>query len=613
MRILTLFPPLVASCFRGPHLAPPLLTALLNQERGLSASYIDLNIHAVRRLLNEAFPEVAECIAENCEDSYTRSLLLRIEQLRASRRIHTQLELIRGYLSLAATHYLCKTNSLQKNLDILKADGKDKGSVRFYTRLMQDKIAADQADVYLLSVAFAEQLEAALVCAQTLREQGAQAVYLGGSQITLLEPDQLEQLGALQLFDKICTGYYEAEIAALVTRQTGAADDSGIYQAQPISRENVQLLPRVKFNRDEIRLYFKPLELPVLATKGCYWGKCTFCDYAKMAAYCRPSYLVRDARTIFREIVALRIRYPDANIVLISDGISPALYLQLCRLAIKNRIKINTWSYMLHSEQLTESFFATLQEAGVGFIDFGSESTCDRILELMGKPSRRETILSNFQLAKKYAITAAMNVIIDFPSITYAECQEVIADMRFLTPYVGSFNPQLFHLSSNTPIHELSESLHIVPDSDYCDTGHGLQCREFTTTGGMTPAERDEVIAAIGHICLQQRLEFRTSKLPAMPKNGENYMCLFDAGAFTFSRNGDKYLAVPSLRSEAEITGALAELINAILATANPLQCKIADSEDMDYCFMENRLILQNVLLSELIKLGLILYLRPLS
>ena len=144
-----------------------------------------------------------------------------------------------------------------------------------------------------------------------------------------------------------------------------------------------------------------------------------------MAAYCHPSYLVRDAKKIYREIVTLRMRYPEANIVLISDGISPSLYLQLCRLAIKNGIKINTWSYMLHSEQLTDSFFATLRKAGVSFIDFGSESTCNRILDLMRKPAHRETILDNFVLARKHGIACTMNVIIDFPSITYEECQQV--------------------------------------------------------------------------------------------------------------------------------------------------------------------------------------------
>lgn len=610
MRILTLFPPLVASCLRGPHLAPPLLTALLNQDKDLSAAYLDLNIRAIRSLLSDAFPVVSERIREGCGDSYTRSLLQKVDALTASQRIHSQLELIRVYLSLAAEYFLGKTNSLQKNLEILSNERAGSEGAGFYQNILLENRAVGQAEVFLLSVAFAEQLEAALVFARTLKQQGAGAVFLGGSQITLLEPEQLEQLNALGLFDKVCVGYYEADIVALIKQQASDAT-SEVYRAKAITRDSLHRLPRVAFNRDEIRMYFKPLELPVLATKGCYWGKCTFCDYAKMASYCQPAYLVRDAKHIFREIVALRIRYPKANIVLISDGISPALYLQLCRLAIKNRIKINTWSYMLHSDQLTDSFFETLGRAGVGFIDFGSESTCNRILALMRKPAQRDTIIDNFILAKKHGVASTMNVIIDFPSITYAECQQVINDMRFLMPYVSSFNPQLFHLSSNTPICDLSESLQITPESGYCDTGHGLQCREFTTASGMSAQEREDVVNTVGSLCLEQRLTHRISNVRTSFNTDERCLCYHDAGAFTFVREQQHYLAIPSLRSEVAITNVFSELINCILSAENPLHCTITTAESANYSFTAQEASIASVLMLELIKTGLVLYVKP--
>lgn len=582
MRILTLFPPLVASCFRGPHLAPPLLAVLLNRERDFSASYLDLNIRAVHSLLFDLFPAVSESILEHCDDSHSRSLLRKIDLLNAEGQIYSQLELIRTYLSLASEYFLKRTNSLARNLEVLSPERANSAGVMFYRELLGEAIASEQADVFMISVAFAEQMEAALVFARMFKEQGARSVFLGGSQITLLEPEQIEQVRSLELIDKICVGYYEGKLAELITSHVPGSG-STVHRPKTIRKESIQSLPRVTFNRDEIPMYFEPLELPVLATKGCYWGKCTFCDYAKMAAYCSPGYLVRDAETIFGEIVALRMRYPEANIVLISDGISPSLYLQLCRIAIKNRVKINTWSYMLHSEQLTDEFFKALSEAGVGFIDSGSESTCNRILELMRKPTQRDSIIENFVLAKKHGIAATMNVIIDFPSIQYDECQGVIKDMRSLMPYVSSFNPQFFHLSSNTPIHDMIESLDIDPGAEYCDTGHGLQCKEFTVASGMTDDERNEIATTIGKICLEHRISQRISGLGITPRGGEVYSCYRDVGAFTFFRGEQCFVNVPSLLLEVSVTSFFAELIQCILVLKNPLKCSVLDTDEEEY------------------------------
>ena len=91
------------------------------------------------------------------------------------KRIHSQLELIRVYLSLASEHFLGKTNSLTQNLDILSEARAQSTGFVFYQEVLRQHVSAEDAEVFLISVAFAEQMEAALVFAKNTQSRGSRA------------------------------------------------------------------------------------------------------------------------------------------------------------------------------------------------------------------------------------------------------------------------------------------------------------------------------------------------------------------------------------------------------------------------------------------------------
>ncbi len=57
-------------------------------------------------------------------------------------------------------------------------------------------------------------------------------------------------------------------------------DDSGIHANKDVCSEDLSKLPPPDFEGLPLEKYFVPkLILPYLATRGCYWGRCTFCDH----------------------------------------------------------------------------------------------------------------------------------------------------------------------------------------------------------------------------------------------------------------------------------------------------------------------------------------------
>ena len=57
-------------------------------------------------------------------------------------------------------------------------------------------------------------------------------------------------------------------------------DESGIHTNKDVCSEDLSKLPPPDFDGLALEKYFVPkLILPFLATRGCYWGRCTFCDH----------------------------------------------------------------------------------------------------------------------------------------------------------------------------------------------------------------------------------------------------------------------------------------------------------------------------------------------
>ena len=57
---------------------------------------------------------------------------------------------------------------------------------------------------------------------------------------------------------------------------------NGVQQNKEIYTEKTTALPLPDFDGFPLDHYFVPERIiPYLATRGCYWGRCTFCDHGQ--------------------------------------------------------------------------------------------------------------------------------------------------------------------------------------------------------------------------------------------------------------------------------------------------------------------------------------------
>jgi len=543
IKALIIFPPFVYSAVCGPHLAPAFLSGILSYNN-ISSQVCDFNIRLIHKVLSPEILEIVQQITGANTIKYSssdRSVINWASKNNYKFLSEWPYQSLRRILRVVQK-VLFESPSQIEQLHI------DKylfpiPIVQILYEAIIDQLQINKDTVIGLSVAFGEQFPEALRIAKIIRDKYQDIpMIIGGSQINLFHSSQIEQLIKYSLFDKIVIGNSENEISKIFIDATRNVDTE-IHRCNPLHKNILVNLPTPQFNNEDIKLYLGNLLLPVLATKGCYWGKCTFCDYSKMNAFCNPSYITRPASDVLDEISYLKKQFKPLKIMLVSDGLSPTWYRKLCELAIANEISLSTWSYMLHSKRLNNDFFSILKQAGVASINFGTESTSNRILKLMNKMVRRNTIINNIRHAHNHRIDAVVNIIIDFPTMTFDECKSVADDIIDLNDVITILNPQNFELTVDTKIHNTPEKFEIdISNSGLEKTSHGYHSASFSRRTGMTDLQRKIMTSIFYKLAGDFRVKQRIKEMTL----ADNRILSFfiDRSAIIYRSDKDKELIV---------------------------------------------------------------------
>jgi hypothetical protein len=545
-----IFPPYVYSAFGGPHLAPALLSAILNRNN-IKTRTADFNIRLIKTLLEP--PQISEIKnhihkLENEFSIREYALIDWVQKAVPLNLLHYHKYSLRLFLRLIGEILFPQPPTL---VDCL-SDNFIMGPWRqkLYEPLLFE-LNICHNEIIAFSVAFGGQLSETIQLCRLIRNNYPEnIILLGGSQINLLEEWQINELVNSDFFDAIVIGNCETMIKNIINNATRSYATK-VIRTPPLTSNDLKDLPIPDFNDGEIEDYYGSLALPVLATKGCYWGKCTFCDYAKMNAFCTPKYISRPVNEVLDEINEHRSTKHVTEFQLISDGISPAWYSKLSKQAIKRNIPLSTWSYMLHSKNLTPDFLRLLKQAGVRAVNFGSETTCDRILRLMNKSATRDLIIRNIKNASEAGLEVVMNIIIDFPSITFKEAISVANDLTELGESISVLNPQSFDLTSGTSISDNPNAFGIkLKNHRLISSWHGYHSIEFTDINGLSPRQHETIYSIFLTIASRHRIAKRLKRLE-MPITDDD-LIRFDRSILLYEDGGPK-IDVVSLRLRWEI------------------------------------------------------------
>ena len=231
-----------------------------------------------------------------------------------------------------------------------------------FEHLVKPVLEAEQPDVVGISIVLQQQIFSTMTFCSLIKQQFPHIhMTIGGNTVTRLR-DVLPESPLFQYFDSAVV--YEGETAFLqLVEAVGAKrdlwpsvpntiykDDKGVHVSAMSYAEDMAELPPPDFDGLPLEKYFVPTKtLPYLATRGCYWGRCEFCDHGEGYT---AGYRSKKIQDVLAEINYLRDKYGAQHFHFTDESYPPALFRKLARGLVESQMGIYWTTHMRFEKSL---------------------------------------------------------------------------------------------------------------------------------------------------------------------------------------------------------------------------------------------------------------------
>src|SRR2546427_2743350 len=228
-------------------------------------------------------------------------------------------------------------------------------------QLVLPLVERERPDVVGVSIGTQMQLLAGLTFCRMIKESFPQIhITVGGNIITRLQEEfPTHERLFTDVFDTAIM--YEGEHALLWLLEALAGEraiasvpnliyrtSDGIQVNKEIHTEKTTALPLPDFDGLPLDNYFVPVRiLPYLATRGCYWGRCTFCDHGQ--GYF-DHYRGMPAHKLIEQGKALKEKYQTEHFLFADESYPPALLKKVSQLLVEQEVGIK-WTTLIRFEE----------------------------------------------------------------------------------------------------------------------------------------------------------------------------------------------------------------------------------------------------------------------
>ncbi len=331
-------------------------------------------------------------------------------------------------------------------------------------------ILEDDPALIGISVTLHDQLIPAFTLAKAIKRSSPQtAVIIGGAVFSRL----LDTLSNVEALYNHVDGYivHEGEtalvrLAAAIEQNGGAEDRSGwdtvpnlyfmsegeIQVPSTIHFEDLDALPTPDLDGLPLERYLVPQPvIPLQTARGCYWGKCAFCNVTTCT---HPvPYRSRSEAHIVDDIEKLVDRCGTRHFAFWDNATHPHMLERIANMLLQRGVDIEWYAQVRFEPAFTRDRCQRLADAGCRSLFFGLESAVQRVIERMQKGIDIEHVVPILENCTRAGVDTGVNWFIGFPTETEAEARrtfQFILDNQDLIGYTNL--PTRFGLYKESPV-----------------------------------------------------------------------------------------------------------------------------------------------------------------
>ena len=247
------------------------------------------------------------------------------------------------------------------------------------------------------------------------------------------------------VFSSVCFGEGEPTLIAIaqghkITHIPNIIwrDDENILH---INRTQQFIYPKqfiADFSYLPIESYLSPLPvIPVETSRGCYWGKCIFCNHPTIEKT-KSIYMSRPIEQIINEL-KVHNRNGVSHFFIIDEAIPASRIRKISQSIISAKLNIDWIAYSRLEKNLDKNTFTIAKLAGLRKVFFGLETGSNKLLRMVNKGTNSTISKRVISGASEKAIAVHLFLIGGFPTETESAFESTLDLLKSISNKVDPF------------------------------------------------------------------------------------------------------------------------------------------------------------------------------
>jgi anaerobic magnesium-protoporphyrin IX monomethyl ester cyclase len=305
-------------------------------------------------------------------------------------------------------------------------------------------------------------------------------VTVGGPHISMLRDELPKVPSVFRLFDSAVIFDGEVPLLQLVEVLAGDGDlsripnliynDGGtirVNERKP--QEKIRDMPLPDFDGLALARYLAPeLVLPLLTARGCYYGKCAFCN----VGYGEPeAFSQLQAEQIAEQMLALRQKYGTQHIFFADEAISPRNLRHLSAMLEDLGSPVQWTGCVRFEKVISGDLLQSMERGGCRMILFGLESASQQVIQLMAKGTELEHMSRILRESAEAGLWNHTFFFFGFPGETLEDAQDTVNFLYDHKQLIHSASLGTFLMERYSPAHRFPSAYKVKriveePDKD---------------------------------------------------------------------------------------------------------------------------------------------------
>ncbi len=377
----------------------------------------------------------------------------------------------------------------------------------FFDDLIEPVLAA-RPDLVGFSILYQQQVVFAALLAKLIKKRGKVKIVAGGAAISvMLAPEKLltsrlvqektdnPEILANEIFDYLLPGEGELGLSYLCQVENSADlanvpnliyFEGDALRINPLALAETDIPPSPDFSHFKLDKYLtsEPI-LPLMTSRGCPWGRCTFCTHH--LTYRR--YRTRGIADCVTEIKMLQKQYGCNLFYFYDEMIPPQRFKVLAGQIIDEGLLIHYGAYAKPVKEFNLDLCKLIHRSGCRVLQWGVEAASQRILDLMNKGTDIHAVEKVLMNSTQSGMCNLIFILFGFPSETTAEFNQTLKFIDVNRENIHALCSGTFVLTEGSRIHREPGNFFISRIRESIKSSILYPILDYDVSQGMTAEE----------------------------------------------------------------------------------------------------------------------------